>query len=69
VNGTASGTDYTLLGNQAFIPAGSSTVTLVVTPIPDSVPESNETVHLRLTTNTWMTVGSPSSATVTIVGP
>lgn len=70
VNGTASGgVDYPVLGQQIFIPAGSSTVTLTVTPTADGVPEGNEAVNVFLTANSGIRVGSPGSATVTIVGP
>ncbi len=62
----ASGTDYTALGTSVTIPAGSSSVTKTVTPTDDASVESNETVILTLSPNAAYTVGSPSSATVTI---
>jgi hypothetical protein len=69
-NGTATGgVDYPALGTQIFIPAGSTTVTLTVTPSADGASEGNELVNVFLTANSGVTVGSPGSATVTIVGP
>jgi len=67
-NGSAqSGIDYVALGSQVFIPIGSSTVTLTVTPIADGgAPEGNENVNVFLTTNSGLTVGTPGSATVVI---
>ena len=60
------GVDYVALGSQVFIPIGSSTVTLTVTPIADGLTESNETVNVFLTANSGLTVGTPGSATVVI---
>jgi hypothetical protein len=66
-NGTAqSGVDYVALGSQVFIPIGSSTVTLTVTPIADGLTENNEAVNVFLITNSGLTVGTPGSATVII---
>jgi hypothetical protein len=67
VSGTATpGSDYNALPGSATISAGSSTRTITVTPINDTLVESNETVIVTLSTNASYTVGSPSSATVTI---
>jgi hypothetical protein len=67
VSGTAAGgSDYAALGTSVTIPAGSSSVTRTVTPIDDAAVESNETVVLTISANAAYTVGSPSSATVTI---
>jgi hypothetical protein len=67
VSGTAtSGTDYTSLGSSVTIPAGSASATLTVTPVDDSLVEGSETVILSLSSSTSYTVGSPSSATVTL---
>jgi hypothetical protein len=66
-NGSAQGgVDYVALGTQVFIPAGSSTVTLTVTPIADGVSEAAENVNVFLTTNAGLTVGTPGNATVVI---
>ncbi len=68
VAGTATaGSDYSALSGVLAIPAGGSTGTLTVNPIPDSVVEANETVLVSLGAGTGYTVGSPASATGTIV--
>jgi hypothetical protein len=72
VSGSATaGADYPALVSPVFIPAGSSTLTLTVTPAADGVGELNETVDVTLTANSALTVGPvPSNAArVTIVGP
>ncbi|HEV8395116.1 MAG TPA: PKD domain-containing protein [Vicinamibacterales bacterium] len=61
-----SGNDYVALGTQVFIPAGSSTVTLTVTPIADGLSEANENVDVFLTGNSGLTVGTPGNARVVI---
>jgi hypothetical protein len=70
LGGTAvSGTDYTLspAPSSVTIPAGASSKTITVTPINDVVMEGNETVVMTLSPRSNYTVGSPSSATVTVV--
>jgi hypothetical protein len=67
VSGTATpGSDYNSLSGSVTIASGSSTGTITVTPINDTAVESNETVIVTLSSNAAYTVGSPSSATVTI---
>jgi len=67
VSGTAvNGSDYSMLGTTAIIPAAQSSVNVVVTPIDDGTPEDDETVILTLASGTGYTVGSPSAATITI---
>ncbi len=67
VTGTASSpSDYQPLGNSCIIPAGQSSVNLVVTPVDDSTPEPPETVTVKLLGAVGAKIGSPSSATVTI---
>ena len=67
VTGSAvNGTDYAMLTTTAIIPAGQSSVNVVVTPIDDAAPEDDETVIVTVTSGTGYTVGSPSAATVTI---
>ena len=67
VSGTATnGGDYTSLGTTVVFAAGSATTTKTVTVIDNNVVESNETVGVMLADGTGYTVGSPSSATVTI---
>ncbi len=68
VSGTAtSGSDYNALSGSVSISAGSSTGTITVTPINDALVEGNETVVVTISANAAYTVGSPSSATVTII--
>jgi 3-phytase len=65
--GTASaGTDYAALAGSVVIPAGQASANVAVTPLDDSTPEGAETVTVTLTAQSTYTVGSPSSATVTI---
>jgi hypothetical protein len=61
-----SGTDYVALGNNIFVPAGQSSVTLTVTPIADGVSEGAEIVDVFLIPNAGTTVGTPGSASVVI---
>jgi len=68
VGGTATvGIDHTLSGGNVTIPAGSASQTLTVFPLDDSLVESDETVVVTLQPQSQYVVGSPSSATVTIV--
>jgi hypothetical protein len=68
VGGTATpGSDYTTLPGSVTIPAGLSTADIIVTPINDSLAEVNETVVVKLTPKSTYTIGTPSSATVSIV--
>lgn len=67
VSGSATnGTDYTSLSGSVTIPTGSSSASIIVSPIDDSLVEGSETVGVTLSTNASYTVGSPSGATVTI---
>lgn len=67
VSSTAtSGVDYTAIATTKQIPAGSSSTTVGVTPIDDSLVEGNETVILALQTGMGYAVGTPNSGTVTI---
>jgi large repetitive protein len=68
LSGTAqNGTDYQPLSGSLTIAAGSSSANITVNPIDDSAVESNETVILTIAANSAYTVGSPSSAPITIV--
>src|SRR5207237_1035028 len=67
LGGTAqNGTDYEQLGTSVTMAAGASSATVTVTPIDDTQVEGNETEVLTISTEAGYTVGSPSSATVTI---
>ena len=68
VSGLAtSGTDFTSIGTNVTFTAGNSNATLTVNPINDATPETNETVVVTLTQRDGYFVGSPASATVTIL--
>src|SRR6185312_4950595 len=68
IGGSAvSGTDYQSLSGTVTIPAGQTTAPITVVPIDDSAVEGNETVVVTLSGNSNYTVGTPGSATVTIV--
>ncbi|HUE89433.1 MAG TPA: CARDB domain-containing protein [Vicinamibacterales bacterium] len=68
VTGTAAASsDYVALSGAVTIEAGSSIATVTVTPIDDVISESDETVVLTIAVDTAYSIGSPSSATVTIV--
>ena len=67
ISGTATnGTDYQTIPNTVMIPAGSASANVTVTPIDDSVVDAAETVIATVQAGTGYSVGSPSSATVTI---
>ncbi|MEG2804004.1 putative Ig domain-containing protein [Stenotrophomonas sp.] len=68
VTGTAtSGTDFAAVTSPLSIPAGATTGTITVTPIADSTVEANETVVLGLTAGAGYAVGTPATATGTII--
>jgi hypothetical protein len=64
------GTDYTLpvriLGNTVTIPAGSSAIDVVITPIDDAVAEGQEQVIMSIAPSSSYTVGASSTATIFI---
>jgi gliding motility-associated-like protein len=67
VGGTASNSnDYIPIGNSVSIPNGQSTATVVIDPIDDDLLETSETVILTLLPSSNYTVGTPSSAQVTL---
>jgi C1A family cysteine protease len=67
VGGTAtSGSDYTALGTTVSFAAGATTATKTVSVQDDNLVEGDETVVVTLAAGTGYTVGSPSTATVTI---
>jgi hypothetical protein len=69
VTGSAtSGTDYTALPTSVTFAAGVSSVDVVVTPLPDSLDDSDETVVVTLTSVTPYELGT-TSATVVISPP
>ena len=76
IGGTATfNTDYTQVGAATFVPpngtvifgAGNSTATVTVNPTADITSEPDETVILTLAAGTGYNIGTPSSATGTIL--
>lgn len=68
VTGTAtSGSDYNSLGSTVTFAQGSTTAAKIVLPINDTAIEGSETVTATVIAGIGYVVGSPSSATVTIV--
>jgi Calx-beta domain len=67
VTGTAkNGKDYRKLAGKAIIKTGASSVSVLVRPIDDTIPEPDETVIFTLSPNASYTIGSPSIGTVVI---
>lgn len=60
------GADYPNLPHSATIPAGATSVIVQIDPAAEGGPEPIENVILTLSPNAAYTVGSPSSATLTI---
>jgi hypothetical protein len=54
-------------GATVVIPAGQTSVTKTVTPIADGLVEPDETVYVTMISDVNYNVGTPASATVTIV--
>lgn len=59
--------DYARLPNFVIIPSGAAQTTLTVTPVDELMLEGDETVIVTLTNTAAYVVGSPASATVTIL--
>jgi hypothetical protein len=68
IGGSASSpADYTISPTcPVTIPAGSSSITITVTPVDDNIPEGDETVTLTLAAGSGYTIGAPGSAGITI---
>lgn len=68
ITGSAfNGIDYAAISTSAIIAAGAASTTLAVTPIDDDEVEVPENIIVTLNTNAAYALGSPSSATVTLV--
>ncbi|MFC1748885.1 FG-GAP-like repeat-containing protein [Pseudomonadota bacterium] len=68
VSGTATGgDDYVALPGSVTIPVGSASVDINVVPTTNSVIEPDETVIVDIDSGAGYLIGTPSSATVTIV--
>jgi hypothetical protein len=68
LSGTATnGTDYTLVGPTATIPAGQATVVVPVTPVNDPDAEASETAIVTIAADALVyTIVAPANATVAI---
>jgi PKD repeat protein len=67
LSGTAvNGTDYEPLPASVIIAAGTSSATVTVSPIDDTLVEGDETVVLTVSPDAAYTIGSPANATVTL---
>ncbi|MCI0458418.1 MAG: hypothetical protein L0Z62_15750, partial [Gemmataceae bacterium] len=67
ISGTATAElDYEALSGLATIAAGAASTTITVSPVNDTLQEGSETVEVTLEPSIGYTVGTPSSATVTI---
>ena len=67
ISGTATNmVDYRRLSGSAIIRSGTTSATIMVRPIDDTIPELDETVILTLSPDANYIIGSPSTATVTI---
>lgn len=68
LGGTATGgSDYTHPGSTILISAGESDATLLLTPIDDTANEGTEAIVVSIAPDAAYTVGTPSTATVTIL--
>jgi hypothetical protein len=59
--------DYVSIGLTVTIPAGEATVVVPVVPVADNVAEGPETVIVTISAASAYIVGTPESATVTII--
>ncbi|MHB8522382.1 MAG: glycoside hydrolase family 9 protein [Limisphaerales bacterium] len=67
--GTAiNGLDYQTLPSSVTIPAGASSTTLTLTPLPSTNLVSQETAIVTLASSVLYVVGTPNSGTVNITG-
>lgn len=66
VGGSAPGSRYAAITVPVTIPSGSSSVTLSVTPQPDSVTQGAQSVTLTSSSNVAYRLGASTSGTVTI---
>ncbi|HMJ91915.1 MAG TPA: lamin tail domain-containing protein [Candidatus Acidoferrum sp.] len=63
----ANGADYQPITSSVILPVGVTSAVVNITPINDATPEAQETVVLTISASTTYAVGSPNSATVTIL--
>jgi subtilase family serine protease len=67
VGGLASLADYDPIAGDVTIPAGASDTLLLITPVDDAIVESNESLIVSLRPAGRYVIGTPASATATIV--
>jgi hypothetical protein len=68
VSGSATnGVDFTALSGEVLIPAGQATAVVTFNAVDDSEAEGNESVIVSVQPDPAYNIGTPSSATVTIV--
>ena len=63
---STNGSDYTTVANTVTFAPGETTKTVTITPLNDTLVEGGETVSATIASGTGYTVGSPSSAMMTI---
>ena len=67
IGGSATaGSDYNTLSGEKTVAAGSTSTTITIHIIDDSIEDTGETVVMTLQSGTGYTVGSPSTFTLTI---
>jgi hypothetical protein len=67
IGGTATnGGDYAGISSLITLAAGQASATVTITPAADNLVEGDESVALTINANALYTVGTPTSATVTI---
>ena len=68
LTGSASnGVDYTSPSGSVMIPAGAASADVVITALNDALVEGDESVTLVLSTNAAYDIGTPGSATLTLI--
>ncbi|HEY4283796.1 MAG TPA: hypothetical protein VGM62_12095 [Chthoniobacterales bacterium] len=60
------GIRYSSLSGSVQIPSGAASATISIDPIPNDLPDGDQTVILTITPNQSYNVGSPALATVTL---
>jgi uncharacterized repeat protein (TIGR02543 family) len=68
LSGTASAADYSeMLSGAVTLAAGVASVDITVTPVDDTLPESDETLDVTLTSGTGYTLGEAVAGTINIL--
>ena len=67
ISGSATnGTDYSIIPSNVTIPANSTSATILVTPLADSLIEESETVQVTLSNGSDYTVGASATVVITV---